>query len=163
FVVSGNSEEIRERNMRALLDQFIATAVELDRLGYFTAAEVVLSAGGSGAFDLAASAITSVKLSRPVVPVIRSGSYLPHHANWLASQLDRLRARSALVAEIPGRPAGAVEVWGYVQSRPDPTRALASFGKRDVSHDIALPSPTQWFRPGVHEKPVAFTDGTAIE
>ena len=41
----------------------------------------------------------------------------------------------------------ALEVWAYVQSLPEPGRALLSLGKRDVSSD-ELPVPIKWHRPG---------------
>ncbi len=35
----------------------------------------------------------------------------------------------------------ALEVWAYVQSRPEPELAIAAFGKRDASYDAGLPVP----------------------
>src|SRR5690606_9969128 len=49
----------------------------------------------------------------------------------------------------------ALEVWGVVQSRPEPGRAYVSIGKRDISYDWELPVPTLWFRPGSHQAPQA--------
>ncbi|MBL8833697.1 MAG: amino acid deaminase, partial [Rhodospirillales bacterium] len=45
-------------------------------------------------------------------------------------------------------PEPALEVWAYVQSRPEPTRVLVTMGKRDVSYDPHLPVPKLWYRPG---------------
>ena len=42
----------------------------------------------------------------------------------------------------------ALEIWACVQSRPDPTRAFATMGKRDVSYDLHMPMPIAWVRPG---------------
>jgi len=42
----------------------------------------------------------------------------------------------------------AFEVWAYVQSRPESTKAILTMGKRDVSYDVDLPMPLKWFRPG---------------
>ena len=34
-------------------------------------------------------------------------------------------------------------------------------GKRDVSHDLGLPLPRQWFRPGLHTAPQDLGPGVA--
>ena len=42
----------------------------------------------------------------------------------------------------------ALEVWAYVQSRPENGRTILTMGKRDVSYDSSLPVPLRWYRPG---------------
>lgn len=163
FIVSAKDEDERDRNMARMFADFGELAQELDRRAWFGSPEVVLTAGGSGAFDLAAQAITSIPLSRPVIPVIRSGCYLTQDHGWLPGYFERMRQRSAAVAGVAGRPADAVEIWGYVQSRPEPELVLATIGKRDVSHDIHLPQPTLWFRPGLHQRPQPIAEGTTIQ
>jgi D-serine dehydratase len=49
----------------------------------------------------------------------------------------------------------ALEVWAYVQSRPEPTRALVTMGRRDAGADSGWPTPIKWFRPGKHKRPQA--------
>jgi D-serine dehydratase len=46
----------------------------------------------------------------------------------------------------PG-PKAALEIWAYVQSRPEQVKALLTMGKRDATYDSALPKPIKWFRP----------------
>jgi D-serine dehydratase len=41
----------------------------------------------------------------------------------------------------------ALEVWAYVQSRPEPGKAILTVGKRDISYDSRLPQPIKWLRP----------------
>jgi D-serine dehydratase len=41
----------------------------------------------------------------------------------------------------------ALEVWAYVQSRPEPEKVLLTMGKRDVSYD-ELPVPRFWCQAG---------------
>jgi len=96
------------------------------------------------------------------VPVIRSGCYLTHDNGWLPASLQRMRARSPLVARIRGAPQAAIEIWAYIQSRPEPHRAFATLGKRDVSFDIRMPEPILWYRPGLHSGPLPIQDGTSI-
>lgn len=163
FIVSARDEDERDRNMARLFADFGELTRELDGRGWFGLPQIVLTAGGSGAFDLAAQALTGLRLSRPVVPVIRSGCYLTQDHGWLPGYFDRMRQRSTVVAGVAGRPADALEIWGHVQSRPEPELVLATIGKRDVSHDIHLPQPTLWFRPGLHSRPQPIDEGTTIQ
>ena len=48
--------------------------------------------------------------------------------------------------EVVVRPA--LEVWAYVQSRPDPDKVLLTMGKRDVGWDAGLPLPIHWHQDG---------------
>jgi D-serine dehydratase len=163
FTVAGSDLQTREYNMAVLFNTFVDTTRELDRLGFFDSKHVILSAGGSAYFDMAAAAMSSVELTRPIIPLLRSGCYLTSDEAWLPGFIERMRSRSAIAADIPEPPMGAIEVWAYIQSRPEQTRAFATLGKRDVSHDIDLPRVVRWFRPGLHTQPVAMSNGTVIE
>ena len=55
----------------------------------------------------------------------------------------------------------ALMLWTHVQSRPEPGRAVAAMGRRDVSYDVDLPVPLLWYRPGLHQAPVALEPGHA--
>jgi D-serine dehydratase len=39
-------------------------------------------------------------------------------------------------------------VWAYVQSLPEPGRAIIGLGKRDAAFDAGLPTPALHYRPG---------------
>ena len=41
----------------------------------------------------------------------------------------------------------ALEVWAYLQSRPEPGKVLLTMGKRDIGAD-EMPNPVLWYRPG---------------
>jgi len=133
----------------AAVDAFLAQLAELvrgaDDEGLFTGAEILLSAGGSAYFDLVARGFQSVSgLSRPVRAVLRSGCYLTSDHGTYEHMLGELNAREG---EGDGLQA-ALEVWAMVQSRPEPTLAILTMGKRDVSHDADLPRPLSYHRPG---------------
>jgi D-serine dehydratase len=49
-----------------------------------------------------------------------------------------------------------------VQSTPEPGLAIATMGKRDVSHDIDLPLAREWFRPGLHGRPQGLGPGFQV-
>ena len=56
------------------------------------------------------------------------------------------RRSGAESGPIPLRPA--LEVWGAVQSLPEPGIAIVGVGKRDVSFDAGLPRPIRVYREG---------------
>jgi D-serine deaminase-like pyridoxal phosphate-dependent protein len=122
-------------------------AEALDAEGAFDQVdEVLVTAGGSAFFDRAVRLLTGGwNLGRPVRVVLRSGCYLTHdHGEY--ARLSPFGGR--LPRWEPLQPA--LEVWGLVQSRPEPDLAIVGFGKRDVSYDVALPRPLRvWPRTGL--------------
>jgi D-serine dehydratase len=124
-----------------LVKQYLAElhemTVAIDEAGLFSGDEVIVSAGGSAYFDHVAAEFVTIELSKPVRRILRSGNYLTH--------ADAGYARSSPMGDDPrlseeeGRLVAAMEVWGVVLSRPEPTRALVSIGKRDVSPDGDAP------------------------
>ncbi len=120
----------------ALMDRVQDIARLCDAEDLFEVDEVLLSAGGSGIFDLVAGQLMPA-LSRPVRGLLRSGCYVTHdHGNYrrlLASVADRCGCGETL------RPA--LEVWAAVQSRPEPGLAIVACGRRDISFDVEMPIP----------------------
>jgi D-serine deaminase-like pyridoxal phosphate-dependent protein len=116
----------------AFLDRLRETTVELARLGVFEGRErVIVSAGGSAYLDRVAEVLGSDwPLDQPVDVVVRAGAYVTHDVGLYART-------SPFTGEL--RPA--LEVWAAVLSRPERDLAIAGLGKRDVSHDVDLPSP----------------------
>jgi D-serine dehydratase len=116
-----------------------ALAMQLDAEGLFDTAEVIVSAGGSGIFDLVAPALKPA-LSRPVMGVLRSGCYVTHddgnYRRLLGAVNRRLGCDRGLEA--------ALEVWTMVQSIPEPGLAFLTGGRRDLSYDIEMPIPVRW-------------------
>ena len=129
----------------AFLAQLVALVRSADDEGLFTGVEILLSAGGSSYFDLVARGLGQVTgLSRPVRAVLRSGCYLTSdHGTYhrLIGELDEREGEGDGL-----RPA--LEVWAMVQSRPEPTLAILTMGKRDASYDADLPLPLLYHRPG---------------
>jgi D-serine dehydratase len=140
--------EDREQDLAAV-DAFLVQLIELVRAsddeGLFTGAEILLSAGGSAYFDLVARGFRAVSgLSRPLRAVLRSGCYLTSDHGTYERMLVELNAREG---DSDGLQP-ALEVWAMVQSRPEPTLAILTMGKRDVSYDVDLPVPLLYHRPG---------------
>ncbi|MDH0866719.1 amino acid deaminase [Mitsuaria sp. GD03876] len=140
----------------------IETVAELTRLGcaqgWFAPGEVLLTAGGSAFFDMAARTLAAVEAAgagHALRVVLRSGCYLSHDSLQYERMQDRMRQRAgALWGDGPGL-RNAIEVWAHVQSVPEPGRAICTAGRRDLSYDACLPQPLWWFRPGLHEAPQA--------
>jgi D-serine dehydratase len=153
------------------VDDFLARLVVLVRAAdeerLFGGAQILLSAGGSGYFDLVARGFARLKpLSLPVLPVLRSGCYLTSDHGSYLRQIGELDAREGRHPKLQGealRPA--LEVWSMVQSRPEPNLAILTMGKRDASYDVELPIPLFWHRPGpevVPKSAQALPPGCAI-
>ena len=97
---------------------------------------MLLTAGGSAYFDLAAEELKRVRLSRPVQVVLRSGCYLTEdwgsYGNWLAEV--HTRTGSARPELEP-----AIEVWAQVLWVPGPGLVILSAGRRDFGQDSGNP------------------------
>lgn len=144
----------------AFMERIIATTRAIDALGLFTH-DIVLSAGGSAFFDLVALGFGTVALSRPVLRVLRCGCYLTHDEFGYAKDLERV-VQERRVELPPGRLRPALQIWSYVQSRPDAEKAILTMGKRDVGYDVGLPQPVAWYRRGAMRVPTAIPAGCTI-
>lgn len=140
----------------AAVDDFLATFVSsllaVNAEGLFADGPVVVSAGGSAFFDRVAAAFKAIEFDRPLLRVLRSGCYLTHDAVAYDKAFARIVAESGELLP-QGRLEPALEVWTYVQSRPEPELAILTAGRRDVGHDAGLPLPTLWHRPGWTGRP----------
>jgi D-serine dehydratase len=138
-------------NAKAVTD-FIAFLVEIAKgaaaENLFGAGPVILSAGGSVFYDIVARGFAAADLGRETKTVIRSGCYLSHDSLMLTEAQRHILARSPEAGKLGEAFKPALELWAYVQSRPEPGRVLLTFGKRDCSYDAGLPLPFAWKRPG---------------
>jgi len=148
------------RQVDDFLAQLLALVRGADAEGLFGMPEIVLSAGGSSYFDLVARACRTVgALSAPVRAVLRSGCYLTSDHGTYLRHTAEIDAREG---ETDGlRPA--LELWSVVQSRPEPTLAILTMGKRDASYDADLPVPLYTTRPTeLDAAPAALPPGCRI-
>ncbi len=99
---------------------------------------MILSAGGSRFFDLAALQLRGVDVGAETQMILRSGCYISHDAIQYEQAFDRMLERSGTIG-IDGRLLNALEVWAEVQSWPEPGWMFSNFGKRDISYDAELP------------------------
>jgi D-serine dehydratase len=152
-IVGSDDADADRARVEAWLDGIAEVARRCAAEGLFWDDEVVLTAGGSAYFDLVAARLSAVDLGRPSRVVLRSGCYLFHDVAHYAELVTRLERRLPERWRVPGGLRPAIELWGRVLSRPEPGLAFLDFGKRDVAHDLELPSPRLWARPGLHARP----------
>jgi D-serine dehydratase len=155
----------------AAVEAFLARLTGLARQAdagqlFMGRSNILLTAGGSGYFDVVARHFKGIDdLSRPVLPILRSGCYLTSDHGSYLRQIGALNAREAACCHpAPAADDGlrpALEVWSMVQSCPEPGLAILTMGKRDASYDIELPIPLQWHRPGA-AKPAGLPAGSVI-
>lgn len=127
----------------AWLAQLGELARSADAEGLFDGEEIIVTAGGSAFPDLASDALHAVgDLSRPVRRIIRSGCVITHdHMSYERS--SPLRSGATSDPLLP-----ALTAYARVHSVPEPGRALATIGKRDVAVDVDLPVLLRVRRPG---------------
>jgi D-serine dehydratase len=142
-----------------LMDRLERLALACDGEGLFDAAEVIVSAGGSGIFDLVVPRLR-LALSRPVAGLLRSGCYVTHDQGHYRRLVHAVNQRLGCSDEQGLR--AALEVWARVQSLPEPGLAILGVGKRDVSFDLGLPVPLAIHPRGRRER-VAAPDGWRID
>jgi D-serine dehydratase len=148
-----------EAQVRGFLDLLVGLAQACEAEGLFGAGEVILTAGGSAFYDMVLARVNHAGLSSPTRVLTRSGCYLTHdsvsYRRFFADIVDRTPD-----AAVGGGLVSALEVWAYVQSRPEPGKVLLTMGKRDVGADD-MPVAQSWFRPG-RAAPEAVPEGHRV-
>jgi D-serine dehydratase len=151
-----------ELRIPAMLREMRSLISACHERGLFAPGRVLLSAGGSGFMDLCASSLTQSALGERTDLVLRAGCYIAHDNGMCKDRLDATLRRDARISALGEGLRPAIEVWAYVQSTPDPERIIAAFGRRDVSHDMGLPQPIAWYRPGTHARPQSAPPGYIV-
>ncbi|MCP5155887.1 MAG: amino acid deaminase [Ectothiorhodospiraceae bacterium] len=162
-LLEADSAAAQDRVVADFLGYLCEIAAACDAEGLFgDVSPVILSAGGSAFYDMVVERFRAALPGRETMVLTRSGCYLTHDSKMYTDFFARLRARTRLADNAgPGlRPA--LEVWAYVQSRPEPGKAVLTFGKRDVSYDAHLPVLEQWYRPGTHQAPIPCPPGGVV-
>ncbi|WP_423455771.1 alanine racemase [Ottowia sp. VDI28] len=128
-----------------LVRRVIEIAKACDAQGWLPSDNPILSAGGSGVFDLVMPLLQGANLARPFQGVLRSGCYVTHDHGTYRRLLKQVEQREGLHDSLQP----ALEVWAMVQSVPEPGLALLTCGRRDISHDMEMPSAQRWAPRGV--------------
>ena len=160
LLTSGSPSE-QDAKVSAFLDYLVEIARLCAAEKLFAPGPIILTAGGSAFFDLAATRLHNAA-PQGVEVVIRSGCYLTHDSKSYRDMVARLIERMPAAGSLGDGLKPALEVWAYVQSRPEPGRMIATMGKRDVGFDVTLPILEQWYRPGLHAAPQPTDDLGAV-
>ncbi|MEX2628745.1 MAG: amino acid deaminase [Tistlia sp.] len=161
-LIQAGTPEAREAAVAVFLDFLAELAEACDAEGLFERSPVLLSAGGSTFHDLVVKRFGRVGLGRPTQVLTRSGCYVTHDSGTYIEAFERLAARSPELAAVAEPLQPALEVWSYVQSRPERGKAILGFGKRDAGIDAGLPLPQAWHRPGRQDGPQPLPPGHRI-
>jgi len=149
--IKGDSD--RDQAMVAgLMQRVHDVALACDREGLFAGPSIILSAGGSAAFDIVARDLP-MNLSKPVLTILRSGCYVTHDSGFYNRMLEGVKARSGAAWQSRPGLQPALEVWSRVQSCPEPGLAILTMGKRDASFDLEMPIARKRYRPGTDTTP----------
>ena len=142
--VTGDSTR-DEMTVAELMRRVKEVALACDREGLFAGPAIILTAGGSAAFDIVARDLP-MKLSKPVLTILRSGCYVTHDSGFYNRMLEGVKTRSGAAWQARPGLRAALEVWSQVQSCPEPGLAILTMGKRDASFDIEMPIAAKWYR-----------------
>jgi D-serine dehydratase len=137
-----------ETTVRAALRQAVAWTGELIRAGRFARQPAVLSGAGSVWYDVVAEEFKHAHAHGAVDIVLRPGCYLTHDAGIYQHAQAGVAHRSAVARRLGAGLKPALQVWAYVQSRPQPDCAIVGLGRRDAGSASGLPSPARHYRPG---------------
>jgi len=131
-----------DKGRDAAFEHFEVVVRRLAREGAFSEThEVLLTAGGSRYFAEVIARFRAIDVSLPTRVVLRSGCYVTHDSGDYAASLKGRDLERALIA--------ALELWGVVLSRPEPSLAIVGFGRRDAPYDLGLPTPLKRARSGM--------------
>jgi D-serine dehydratase len=138
----------KEPEVRALLETAVEMTKHLLATNQFQRTPPLLSGAGSAWFDVVADVFTTALFPDPVEIVLRPGCYLTHDAGFYREAQAKVLQRNSAARQIHRELQPALQVWAYVQSVPEESRAIVGIGKRDASFDLGLPVPALHFRPG---------------
>lgn len=161
-VIADKDPAVAEKRVREYLAQLVEAARRGLEERLFRAERLILSAGGSQYYDLVVDELAATGIQANIELIVRSGCYLTHDSLIFCRIFDELLARSEDARQLGEGPRAALEVWSYVLSRPEPTRAVLTLGKRDCSFDVEMPAPLHWSRPGQKGPPIPMPPGHQI-
>lgn len=155
-IISESQTQTAEQRVDNFLDDLrgLADAMIAENL-FQGVSEILISAGGSVFFDRVAAKLVGRNSAISERIIIRSGCYLSHD-DGVIDQLSPYGSASRVSGDVF---RAALEVWGVVLSRPEPSRVIVGIGKRDVSTDGMLPIAKKILRRG-NVQPQDWAEGT---
>jgi D-serine dehydratase len=137
-----------EAAIRAFLHRAIEVTRRLLAEGRLQRTPALLSGAGSAWYDVVAEEFSAAGFGDAVEIVLRPGCYLTHDVGSYKKAQARILETNAIARKMNEGLLPALQVWAYVQSVPEPERAIVGMGKRDAAFDSGLPAPALHYRPG---------------
>src|SRR5690606_19010373 len=148
-----------EASIRAFLRRSVEAMKALAAEGHLRRdGPAMLSGAGSAWFDVVAEEFSGLDIGAPLDIVLRPGCYLSHHVGVCRRAAERISAHNSVAQRQEPGLQPALQVWAYVQSLPEPGRAIIGLGKRDAAFDAGLPTPALVYRPA--HTPAPAVEGT---
>jgi D-serine dehydratase len=142
-----------EAAVRSILQRAVDVTREIATKGLFQRSPAVLSGAGSAWYDVAAEIFSAAMFASPVEIVLRPGCYLTHDVGAYRVAQDRILKSNPVARQLGEGFKPALQIWAYVQSVPEPERAIVGLGRRDAAFDSGLPVPALCYRPGQNAPP----------
>ena len=152
-----------EHEVREFLQSAVALTRALVEEGRFARTPAVLSGAGSAWYDVVAEEFVKASETGKVEVVLRPGCYLTHDVGIYRKAQTDIFARNPVAKKMGEGLLPALQLWAYVQSIPEPDRAIIGLGKRDSAFDAGLPEPARHYRPGSEApRDIAASEGWEI-
>jgi D-serine dehydratase len=136
-----------EASIRAFSQHAVAVTRRLAADKRFECEPILLSGAGSAWYDVVADVFSSANFGDTVEIVLRPGCYLTHDVGAYRKAQANILKRNPIAHRMRSGLLPALQVWAYVQSVPEPEKAIVAMGKRDAAFDADLPVPALHFRP----------------
>lgn len=137
-----------EAGVRAVLRRSVETFQRLRDDHAFGRIPALLSGAGSAWFDVVAEEFATLSGDAAAEIVLRPGCYLTHDVGAYRQAANRIHAGNPVARRMGTSLQPALRLWAYVQSRPEPDKAIVGLGKRDAAFDAGFPVPALHYRPG---------------
>lgn len=137
-----------EQAIRPFLQRAVRVTQSLIGEKRFPVPPVLISGAGSAWYDVVAEVFASAGLGKQVQMILRPGCYLSHDVGAYSRAQSRILENNPIARRLQSGLIPALKIWAYVQSRPEPEKAIITMGKRDVAFDAGLPVAALRFRPG---------------
>ncbi|WNO08506.1 amino acid deaminase [Teredinibacter sp. KSP-S5-2] len=100
----------------------------------------LITGAGSAWYDLVAEEFAQADLPENCIPLLRPGCYAIHDTGIYQEAQNSVVARNRVACELGPELTSSLEIWAYIQSIPEPGKAVVGMGKRDVAFDAGLPT-----------------------
>ncbi|KRG44903.1 amino acid deaminase [Stenotrophomonas pictorum JCM 9942] len=137
-----------EAGVRAILQHTVTTFQQLHQAGALARRPALVSGAGSAWFDVVAEEFSVLAGDPGIEVVLRPGCYLTHDVGIYRDAAKRIHASNPVARQMGSSLQPALQLWAYVQSRPEPGKAIIALGKRDAAFDAGFPVPALHYRPG---------------